>query len=203
MKHLFIETRKIINNFDISKFPISELPDEFIIIYTIQYKSIAMSLKQKFRSQVVKTKQILGCSLLKTKYPILFIGDGAFHISNPQIQTPSRIYYYNIYNNKIKKISNSEKKDYLGKIKAKFSRFYSAKKVGILVSTKKGQYHLEKAKNLKEKFENQGKDVYILISNYIDVREFENFQDIDIYINTSCPRLSDDSSKILNYSNLK
>jgi len=197
MKTIFIPTKRKFPEFNINKFPIKKLPKKFFLVYTIQYKDIADKLKNKFKS-IKKSQQILGCSKLSTKLPILYIGDGTFHITNLYTQN-SKIYTYNIYNNKITKIPKSDIIKQKNKLKGKLSKFYSSKTIGILVSTKKGQYNIVIANKLKKQLEKQNKKAYILISNNININELENFPNIEFYINTACPRIQDDSNNIIDY----
>jgi len=79
-------------------------------------------------------------------------------------------------------------------------KFYSAKNIGILVTTKPGQQYLKKATELKAKLKD--KQCYIFISDTIDLNDLENYPFIDSWVNTACPRLSDYSSNIINIEEL-
>ena len=59
-------------------------------------------------------------------------------------------------------------------------------KIGILVSTKPGQYNLNQALKLKKQLK---KESYIFIFNKFEDFELENFPHIDFWINTACPRI--------------
>ncbi|MBU0958015.1 MAG: 2-(3-amino-3-carboxypropyl)histidine synthase subunit [Nanoarchaeota archaeon] len=196
MKVMFIEAKRKIN-FNLNKFPISKLPKQLCLVYTIQYKDIALKLKNKFKN-IKQARQILGCSKLSTKLPIIYIGDGTFHITNLYSQN-TEIYTYNLYSNKLKKIPQSEITKHNQKIKGKLSRFYSANSIGIIVSTKKGQYNLKIAEKLKNQIQQQGKKAYIFITNNLNINELENFPNIDFFVNTACPRIQDDSNNIIDY----
>ena len=79
--------------------------------------------------------------------------------------------------------------------------FLKADKIGILVSTKPGQENLKKAEMLKKKLNKKGKEVYVFVCDDIDVNQFENFN-IQSWVNTACPGLAKDNSKIINYDGL-
>jgi len=66
-------------------------------------------------------------------------------------------------------------------------QFLNSEKIGILISTKPGQENLKKALSLKNKLKN--KKSYFFLADEIDTRQFENFSDINAWINTACPRL--------------
>jgi len=74
-------------------------------------------------------------------------------------------------------------------------KFLHADKVGILISTKPGQQRLQKAFELKKKFKKQS---YLFISNNINTQEFENFPEIQSWINTACPRMDMNSNSVIN-----
>jgi len=55
-----------------------------------------------------------------------------------------------------------------------------------LVSVKPGQQALKVALNFAK---NCGKEAYVFMENEIDVAKLEDFNDIKLWVNTSCPRL--------------
>lgn len=71
-------------------------------------------------------------------------------------------------------------------------KFLKAKKIGILISTKAGQYNLKKAFEIKKKFKD--KEYYYFISDEIKLDELEDFNFIDVFINTACPGIFYDKS---------
>ncbi|MGC8710005.1 MAG: diphthamide biosynthesis enzyme Dph2 [Candidatus Micrarchaeia archaeon] len=66
----------------------------------------------------------------------------------------------------------------------------SAKRFGILVSTKNGQYNLNLAMLLKYKIEKEGLEAAILVANTFDFDSLNNMLEIDAFVNTACPRLA-------------
>jgi 2-(3-amino-3-carboxypropyl)histidine synthase len=68
-----------------------------------------------------------------------------------------------------------------------------AKCFGILVSTKNGQANLPAAKLAKRLLEKRGRRAQILVANEFSPIALANFLSFDAYINTACPRISDDS----------
>jgi len=69
-------------------------------------------------------------------------------------------------------------------------RSLNAKNFGILVSSKIGQYNIELAKILKNKLEKEGLNAYILIANTFDFDSLNNMLEIDVFVNTACPRIA-------------
>ena len=196
MKVLYVEAKKKQESLPIN---IALLPKELFLAYSIQYKSQAQSIKKKLEASKIKVsgfQQVLGCTKLKSKLPILLVGSGKFHALNLALQN-TQVYIYN--NSTITQVDPKELENLNQKKKAALNRFLSLDRIGILVSTKPGQENITQAEALKERIENKypEKRVYIILSNHINISEFENF-DIDFFINTACPGLLNDSSKIIN-----
>ena len=198
MKVLYLEAKKK----EKQSLPISiaELPKELFLAYSIQYKQEAEAIKKQLESNKFKIsgfQQVLGCSKLKSRLPILLIGSGKFHALNLALQNKVPVFIYN--NSVISEIDQKDIEKLKQKTKAALNIFFSTGKIGILVSTKAGQENLKQAEQLKIKIESKfpEKRVYILVSNHINISEFENF-DIGFFINTACPGLLNDSPKIIN-----
>ena len=86
------------------------------------------------------------------------------------------------------------------KRKAQLIKFHSSKEIGIIVSTKPGQNKLEEAKKLKNKFPD--KNFYFILFDNIDYNQLENFNFIEAWVNTACPRIEEDV-KVLNIEALR
>ena len=141
--------------------------------------------------------QVLGCS--KPKIPkqtqvILLISDGKFHAISLALETNLPVYIYN--NQTLEKISQKQIDSMRKSQKSAYVNYLNANSVGILISTKPGQQNLNKALNLSKQLKN--KEVYLFICNNIDIKEFENFPQIQSWVNTACPRIDMASSKIVN-----
>jgi 2-(3-amino-3-carboxypropyl)histidine synthase len=173
------------------------------IVTTAQHMHQMKEAQKTIKNSVIGG-QILGCNFknaekIKNKVDsYLFIGSGDFHPLELAIRTGKEVYIANPYNNQVTKISKEEVEKKKKEIKGKYIRFLNAKKVGILVSTKPGQYNIKKALELRKKLK---KESYIFIFNTLREEELENFPDIDIFINTACPRI--EYKKVINIEDLK
>ncbi|MBR9705661.1 2-(3-amino-3-carboxypropyl)histidine synthase [Candidatus Pacearchaeota archaeon] len=200
MKVLYLDTKskkKII----LSETEIASLPKKLVLAYTIQYKDSVQDIKdllEKNKIHVVSVSQVLGCTQLNTKHPVLLIGSGLFHAKNLYLQCPE---IYVLEGRKVIKIPRSEIESVAKKRKTALLKYLHAENVGILVTTKPGQENLKLAKRLKKKIQSQGKNVYLFLSNNIDVSQFENFA-IDCFVNTACLGLFNDNTKIINYAQI-
>ncbi len=204
MKTLFIPT-KIKSKINKSKIlEISKkLPKNIVIAYSIQYKDIIEEIKKILSKnhKIIQVIQVLGCS--NPKFPkdtqvIILISSGKFHAIS--LAKESKLPVFILENNKLEKIPKQEIESLEKKQKVSYMKFLNAEKVGILISTKPGQENIKKSIVLKNKLKD--KKSYLFISNEINSKEFENFPDIQSWVNTACPRLDFDSS-IINLNKIK
>ena len=202
MKTLFIESKAKNIKTSLSKKDINKLPKKLLLLYSLQYKELAESIKKQLiasKIRIERFQQVLGCTTLyNNQLPILLIGTGKFHAINLYLQAPI---IYRLENNKITKVSSSEIKEIEVHKKSALIKFLSADNIGILVSTKPGQEHLNQAIILKEKLNKKGKQAFIFISNEINTSQFENFN-INSWVNTACSGLSFDDSRIININEI-
>jgi 2-(3-amino-3-carboxypropyl)histidine synthase len=82
-----------------------------------------------------------------------------------------------------------------------------AKTFGILLSTKVGQANTAGAELAKKLLEKKGRRAEILVANEFSPLSLANFLAFDAYINTACPRISDDreayGKPLVNISDIK
>ena len=217
MKTEFIES-KFKGNVKLNKIKADKLPKNIGLITTVQFvdylgkiknyliknnkKIFTIKGKQKYKAQ------ILGCDLsagekIKDKADaFLYIGDGKFHPLGLAIKTNKKVFCFNPINNIFLKINNKEITKYKKITRIKKIKFLSAENIGILVSTKPGQSNLKKALEIKKKLE-KDKKCYLFAFDTLNVNELENFPFIDIWLNTSCPRIEEDSKNIINFENIE
>jgi len=192
---LIVDKSKIL---EISK----KLPKNIAIAYSIQYQNQAREIKSLLKSHnITSLTQVLGCS--KPNFPknteaILLLSDGKFHAIALSFETKLPVFLFE--NNKLSEIPKEDINDLEKKQKVAYLKFLQADKVGILISTKPGQQNLKKALSLKKKLKE--KQSYLFISNNINTSEFENFPEIQSWVNTACPRMDMNNSKIINISKL-
>jgi 2-(3-amino-3-carboxypropyl)histidine synthase len=193
---------KINSDINVKKVQALKLPKSIAIAYSIQYKDIAVKVKEILSNKYKITEmiQVLGCSkpkFSKDTQAILLIGSGRFHAVS--LAAESNLPIYILESNELRKISKEETDSLRKKKLASYMKFLNSEKVGILVSIKPGQENLKKALALKSKIKD--KKSYLFIGNEVFSGELENFSDINSWINTACPRLDFDSS-VINIGNL-
>jgi len=189
MKTLFIPA-KINSEVNERKIQSLKLPENIAIAYSIQYKDIAFKIKEILskRNKIIEIVQVLGCSkpkFSKNTKAILLISSGEFHAVSLAFETKLPIYI--LQSDKLRKISDEDVYAFEKQKLASYMKFLNSERVGILISTKPGQENLKKALALRNKLKD--KQSYLFLSNEVDTRQFENFNDIDAWINTSCPRM--------------
>lgn len=173
------------------------------LVTTIQHLHMLKEAKKIIPNSVI-CKQILGCDVSaadKIKDEVdsfVYIGTGKFHPVAIALETGKDVTIANPVNNTVYKVSKKEIEDYKKKVKGRYLKFLNAEKLGILVSTKPGQYQLKKAIELQRTLD---KPSYLFIANHFNENELENYKDIDIFINTACPRI--DFKNVINMEEIE
>ncbi|MBL7100929.1 MAG: diphthamide synthesis protein [Nanoarchaeota archaeon] len=201
MKTLFIDAK---SDLDVTKvLKKVKVKGKVGLVTTVQHFHKLKDAKKVIPDSIIGG-QVLGCDVsaaekIKDKVDVfIYIGTGAFHPLGIALKTGKEVIIANPLTNEISKVSKKDVEDYKKRIKGKYLKFLSAEKIGILVSTKPGQYQLEKALKLQKKL---GKPSYIFLANNFSENELENYPDIDIFVNTACPRM--DFKKVINIEDIK
>jgi len=116
---------------------------------------------------------------------LLFVGSGMFHPRGFHCD-----YFLDLERSDISDV----RADITKWEKVRWGRISQAKnaiKFAILVSTKPGQFDMERAKHVKALLESKDKKAFVLILSSITDSTLLGL-DIDAFINTACPRLADD-----------
>ena len=71
-----------------------------------------------------------------------------------------------------------------------------AKKWGIIVSSKEGQYRLELAKEIKKLLKDSGMEGYVIMVDNVNPDVLLPYFDLDAFIVTACPRIAIDDSQM-------
>ncbi|MCX8166423.1 MAG: diphthamide biosynthesis enzyme Dph2 [Candidatus Micrarchaeota archaeon] len=202
-----------------------------ILITTVQHSHQINYMKEflkKMNSNVfsdtgfyaTEEAQILGCDALNVQKIlaknqnidiILFIGSGAFHpkalayLDNFDLLQKLRILSFDPVEGSLKDITEEIKRLHKKRLMA-IARFVHANNIGIVISTKIGQFFPQQAENARKKLHKLGKKCYFLICNELNDMVIKNFYGIDALLNTACPRIMDDQEKfqipIINYKDL-
>ena len=195
MKTLFLESKSEIK---IPKKLLDKLklPNRIALVSTIQQLHVLNEIKEYLEKKDINVMiggQVIGCNVInafKVKDDvdaILYIGSGEFHPIEVARKTGKEVFKLNPYTKVISRISEKEVKDYEKKIKGKLAKFYSSKKIGVIVSLKPGQQLFWKAKKFVKDYKD--KECFIFVTNDVRKEELENFNDIEYWVNTACSRI--------------
>jgi len=195
MKTLFIEA-KYSKPVKLSKSLAEKLPKKIGLVSSIQFLHTLPLIKKQLKNSII-AGQVLGCNVrcaekISSKVDaFLYIGDGKFHPLGVAVKTKKPVFTFNPLNNTFKKIPEQEITTYKKRKKAALIKFLHADTVGILVSTKPGQYYnIKELTKLEKKYKN--KKFYTFIAETIDYAQLENFPFIQAWLNTACPRIEED-----------
>ncbi|MBW3020654.1 diphthamide synthesis protein [Candidatus Woesearchaeota archaeon] len=184
------------------------------VFSSVQFVDPELFSKQLDDVEVLITKakrthykgQILGCDsyhdsfekdIISEADAALYVGDGKFHynallLSMAYSKIDKDLIVYDPTTDVLTIHNSSEMKPVLKRIKGRILKLLTSEKVGILVTNKPGQCHRGMALRLKEKLEKEGKKVFIFVDNTFDFKHCEDYNFIQIWINTACPRIGQD-----------
>jgi 2-(3-amino-3-carboxypropyl)histidine synthase len=184
-----------------------KLPQKIGLITTAQFTNQLSGIKKEIEKTgrivlVSKGKQkcpgqVLGCecsaatALKKKVDAYLYIGTGEFHPITVAMQTGKTVYVFSPFG-KLEKLDKNEIEKIENKKRGAYLKYLNAEHIGIITTTKPGQNKLKKAFELKEKLEKQGKKVYVFAGNTINFESLQDFNFVEAWVNTACPRIAED-----------
>ena len=143
--------------------------------------------------------QVLGCNFSSIKdldaEIILFIGSGNFHPLGIQMFSNAPVLAIDPYNNEIRRMD--EYADRILRIRfARITKAKSAKKWGIIVSSKEGQYRMTLAKEIKKTLKDHGMEAYIIMADHINPDILLPYMELEAFVVSACPRIAIDDSQM-------
>lgn len=143
--------------------------------------------------------QVLGCNFSSIKEldveVILFIGSGNFHALGIKLFSNTPVLALDPYNSEIR--SMDEYADRILRIRfARITKARSAKKWGIIVSSKEGQYRMALAKELKKTLEDNDMEAYIIMADNINPDILLPYMELEAFVVSACPRIAIDDSQM-------
>jgi len=204
MNYLYIEAKY--EKFRVPASVISKLPNTIGLFSTVQFIDSIQDIKKDIEKtgRVVKlfkgkhTKypgQMYGCNLEKFDGvdAFLYIGDGLFHPKALLLGNDIPAHMWDPIAEKYSVVDKGLMKEEITRQKAAYSKFLLSRKIGILVSTKPGQSYLKLALKLKEKYPD--KEFFYIVMNTINFDSLEDFNFVEVWVNTACPRIGWDDTK--------
>jgi len=177
-----------------------------VLCSAIQYTGYLEEAKKLLEKKGIKTEiaegkgvekgQILGCNYSSAKSnanAIVFLGDGLFHPLGIAFSSEKKVFIANPLEKECRALSK-EKGLFLKKRFAVISQAMEAQNFGILISSKKGQFRMKKALELKGLIEKHHKKAFLFTGDLIKPDYLLGLE-IDAFVCTACPRIAiDDSS---------
>ncbi|OYT43133.1 MAG: diphthamide biosynthesis enzyme Dph2 [Candidatus Aenigmarchaeota archaeon ex4484_56] len=166
---------------------LSKIEDKNIGIFTSEpYNNLLKDLEELYKDRrIVEKKIIFGCyddKYYNKRDAAIFIGSGKFH----PLCLRGKVYFCDIERNRL--VVLDTKKEEMKKY-ARIQKLKEAERVGILISSKLGQYYGDFVE-LKSKLEKSGKYAEIIIMDEITDDKLIGMN-FDMFINTACPRILD------------
>lgn len=174
---------------------VHQLPD-IIEFYEAAGKRVALN---KPTSHTRKPGQVLGCDagnvseMDKGVDAFVYFGGGDFHPIGALMQTTKPFLAVDPFLRKVERI-DSLRNELRRRSRGRITSSLTAKRFGILVSTKSGQFNMPLALSLKGRIEKKGLSAAILVSNTFDFESLGNLSEFDAFVCTACPRIATDDA---------
>ena len=149
--------------------------------------------------------QVLGCNAIAAEKindqvdEWLFVGSGEFHPVQVALKTNKRVWLWNPASQELGILPPERVEKWKMRKQAQVAGFLNAQIIGIIVSTKIGQKNLVRALELAKQ---ANKEYYLFACDELHMFEFENFPFVEFWVNTACPRIPDDNTKMVNIDDL-
>lgn len=187
---------------------IAKLPKEIIFFTTVQYLDSLEAMKKQLTDNNISVKlikprhtryegQILGCSTRTIKGyegDFVFIGDGIFHPKALLLHNKGQVFAYDPKTNKQNTFSHEDSEKLRKKVKGAYAKFIMSKEVGVLITTKPGQYKEKIADKLIEKYPD--KTFYFFLDNTHNFGGLQDFPFVNCFVNTMCERIGYDDMDV-------
>ncbi len=186
-----------------------QIPRRIALFTTVQFMDHIGKIKEYLENKGKKVTQpttnayyrgqVLGCSIKKLEgyEAILYVGDGEFHPVALALENNIPVYTFNPFSEKFDFIRDEQVQRMVKMQKSAIAKFYHSEKVGILVSLKPGQFRPKVKEELEKK--HPEKKFFTFVFDTLNPASLEDFNFIECFVNTSCPRISfDDYSKFNN-----
>jgi len=207
MERLFIETRYR-GELNLPNEVLQKLPKKLALAMPVQFLDFQNHIKEQLEKagkEVILYKshhgkhpgQILGCDVFKFQEEFdsfFYIGDGKFHPTALLYENEKEVYCYNPFNEGLEILTPKDIEFVHKKKMGQLSKFLVSNVVGLLITSKSGQNKSKLSEELRAKLEKKGKEVFVFLADEINFFQLENFNFIESWINTACPRIVQDFS---------
>lgn len=213
-KCLFIEARSLLDVETVVKKATTELTSEKVVGLASAVQHIgelekARQILEKTGKTVLIGErggelrydgQVLGCQFQSVKSisskvdAFVVLAGGDFHGLGVRIATGKRTIVCDPFQNQVRDMEELAKR-FLRKRYAAIDSFKEAKRIGIIIGLKTGQFQPTTAQEMKDVIESKGRECVLLALREIDPIALTNFSDIESFVNTGCPRIALDDQE--------
>jgi 2-(3-amino-3-carboxypropyl)histidine synthase len=143
--------------------------------------------------------QIIGCDytplkMVADKVEAFLIMGSRFHGLGAALAVKKPVIQADPYSNQVTNM-NKIRDTLIRRRYAAIDKAKEAKDFAVIVGTKPGQYDLTSAMRLKKMISSRGKNAIIIAGDEILPESFQDFEDVEVFVNTSCPRLALDDAE--------
>jgi len=192
----FVDTIKL-------NFPVGST---IVLVSTVQFITALQATKNELNKcgyevivpqiKPLSPGEVLGCTSPSLKgvnaQALVYLGDGRFHLESMMISNPDiPAYAYDPYG----KVMTRESYDHQLMLKHRkdaVDKATGCHKWGLIMGTLGRQGSSKVLNHLRKILRNAGKDVITVLLSEIFPGKLNLFQDVDVWVQTSCPRLSID-----------
>ncbi len=142
--------------------------------------------------------QLLGCDVHTARCveqdvnSFLYVGTGDFHPLGVALSTDKRVIAADPFTGEVRDLANL-KDTVLRQRFAAITAASDARRFGIIVSRKLGQYRMGLALEVKRLLESEGRKGYLLLMDFVGPEFLRGYR-VDAFVNTACPRIAIDDS---------
>jgi len=142
--------------------------------------------------------QVLGCDYSSARSVagevdgFLFIGGGRFHPLGLALATGRPVVAVDPYLSSVTAFGDDELRRLAMRRMAAVTAAKGARRFGVIVSLKPGQFELSAARSLRDKLERQGREAAVICLDEVRAEALVNFSEAEAFINTACPRVAVD-----------
>jgi len=184
-----------------------DLPDKLVLCSVIQYIDFLPELQAYLESKgkivtLFNSKhgqypgQILGCDVFKGEYDdydgFLYLGDGLFHPTALLYRNGKPVYTLEPRAMKLDCLTPDHLDRMRKRKNVQLIKFFQSTNIGLLVTLKPGQNQFLAVKRLEERLRSMGKTVHTIIADNINEGILDNFNFVESWVNTGCPRIGQD-----------
>ncbi len=207
MKHLFVEV-KYTGKVQFTQELLDRTPKRLVICSNIQYLDFLPQLQSFLEAagkevQVFSSRhgqypgQILGCDVFPFKAEkefdaFLYLGDGLFHPTALLYRNEQTVFMYCPRGETVTELDMSYLEGLKKKKMGRLSKFLVSEHIGVLVTRKPGQNQSRAVEQFRREMEGKGKQIYVFLTDNINVSKLEDFNFVEMWVNTGCPRIVQD-----------